>query len=85
MLPALEVRVATLEREIRELKSRVDSAATVQDTRHTENGDRLASIEKTLTEIAVYLKIGRWVMHAVWAIGGSVATAFAMKWLGTKL
>lgn len=76
-LAALEARIASLEREAGRDK-------LTGDARHKENGDRLGAIEKSLTEIAVYFKVGRWVMHAVWALGGSVATAFLIKWLGAK-
>lgn len=82
--PDLNHRVETLEREVVVLRAEAASARATNEAHHVENQLRLVTIEKSLTEIAVYLRIGHWVMNTVWACGGAMATAFMIKWLSVK-
>ena len=90
MTVALETRLATLERdvhvldtELRGLRTAMTSHVTVQESHHSENSLRLTKIEHALVEIAVYFKLGRWVMYAVWTLIGGAAAVVLTKWLGT--
>lgn len=87
---SVETRLAILENdqrildaELRDVKETVKGVSAVQSTQHAENGLRLTGIECTLLEIKVYFKVGRWVMNAIWAIGGAVAATLFAKWVGS--
>ena len=90
MTAALETRIANLEKDVhiintqlRSLQDEMKSHVTVQGNHHSENSLRLTKIEHALVEIAVYFKLGRWVMYAVWTLIGGAGAVVLTKWLGT--
>jgi hypothetical protein len=77
-------RMEALEREVHDLKSATSATTALHAVHHIENVTRLTAIEKSLTEIGVYLRIGRVVMNIIWAVCGTVVGALLIKWLGAK-
>lgn len=80
----LEERLDNIETTLEETKARLDRREGIQDARHEENRTRLANIDGTMREISGAFKMGQWVMHVLWAIGGAVAAIVAAKWSGVK-
>lgn len=80
----LERRLTAIEDAAQRREELQESRHEEQKKQHTDNSGRLKKIEDILIETAVYFKVGRWVMVAVWTIGSAVITALTMKWLGAK-
>lgn len=83
-ISSLERRLLQLESKLAELVLREEGREKANENKHVQNYKRLEGIEKTLAEIAVYFKIGRWVVNAIWAIGGTAAGLVFAKWIGLK-
>lgn len=83
-LARLETRFDNVEREMEELERRLEKREAIQDVRHDENRTRLSGIEGTLREIGGAFKVGRWVMHAIWAVAGTALGLLFAKWAGAK-
>lgn len=81
---ASDADISNLMRRMDDLEERQDRREATQDRRHEENSDRLKSIERTLLEISVTFKLGRWLMHILWMIGGTAVGLAIAKWAGIK-
>lgn len=79
-----EAKMESIRRDLEDMKEREETRRLLQDQRHEQNSLRLSSIEKVLTEIAVYFKLGRLVMNIVWAIGGTAVGLAVAKWAGMR-
>jgi DNA repair exonuclease SbcCD ATPase subunit len=83
-IPALEADVKNLQRQVDDLTRRFEDNQKRQDARHQENSVALQEIKLTLQDFGTALKIGRYIMHALWGLAGTAAGALVMKWVATK-
>jgi hypothetical protein len=78
-LVRLETQMRNLTEDVMAINMRIDRREGVQDERHHENTGRLQSIEGKLNEVSGAFKVGRWVINAVFAMVGGLATLALSK------
>ena len=83
-IPDLQTRLSLVEHELQSMRKEQEEMREDSDMKHEDNSTRLARIETTLVEIAIYFKVGRWVMNCVWVLAGAAGSAVVMKWFGLK-
>lgn len=80
-VPQMREQIKVLQRDVEMLTRRLDSLEDKQDKRHEDNTKILQGIALQIQGFDTTLKIGRWVMHALWAIAGTAIGGLLVKWL----
>lgn len=84
-IPGIEATLASLQRQVDEVKVNMKRLEDESDKRHGENTEKLGSLEIGQAKILQAIQFGGTIMHIIWGLGGTIVGGFIVKMFAHKL